>query len=276
MRRAIMVFVCGLMCVQGPVWGARQKEPDQRTLEFMREEIERAKSTLASSDPDQILDDPYQVSALYYSDSFFAKLQEGTSRKKSKSAPTPQDEIVLAIKPLLLPEIENHYLGQLRELFADATDGGEGEVIVAPLDNYEFRKCSSRCHDDAIDLFTAEGSLVRTMASGVVVLAEDGWQPNRPLATVSQKGGNEVIVFNPETNRFYRYCHLDTVFVQTRDIIPAGMAIGTVGHSGKNASLKGHGQHLHLEINLYDPSTRSRSSVSRKALTQLLKKIKRS
>jgi murein DD-endopeptidase MepM/ murein hydrolase activator NlpD len=111
------------------------------------------------------------------------------------------------------------------------------------------------------------------MTSGVVVLAQEGWDPEQPLATVSQRGGNEVIIFNPETNRFYRYCHLDMVFVQTRDIIPAGVALGTVGHSGKNASRKGHGQHLHLEINQYDPKTHARGSVSRKALTQILRKI---
>ena len=275
MRRAFAVLVCGLICAPGLLWGAPQKEPDQAMLEFMRQEVERAKSTIATSDPDPILDDPYQVSALYYSDSYFEKLQASKLKKRNKSAPTPQDEIVLAIKPLLLPEVENRYLGHLRELFAEATDGGKGEALVAPLDNYGFRKCSSRCHGDAIDLFTDEGSLVRTMASGVVVLAEDDWQPDRPFATVSQKGGNEVIIFNPETNRFYRYCHLDMVFVEARDIIPAGVAIGTVGHSGKNASVKGHGQHLHLEINQVNPSTGSRSSLSRKALTQLLKKIRR-
>jgi murein DD-endopeptidase MepM/ murein hydrolase activator NlpD len=34
--------------------------------------------------------------------------------------------------------------------------------------------------------------------------------------------------------------------------VEAGQQIGTVGHTGFNASRKGHGRHLHFEVNEFD------------------------
>ena len=49
--------------------------------------------------------------------------------------------------------------------------------------------------------------------------------------------------------------------------ITAGVKIGTVGHSGTNASKPGHGEHLHFEINKYD----QRSKIVRPLLEDELK-----
>jgi murein DD-endopeptidase MepM/ murein hydrolase activator NlpD len=66
---------------------------------------------------------------------------------------------------------------------------------------------------------------------------------------------NSVIVFDPGADRFYRYCHLAAVNVSAGARVDAGQTIGRVGHTGVNASRRGHGRHLHFEINQYDGRT---------------------
>lgn len=241
-------------------------EAKQIETTFVRNEVARGKNLLATNDAGKILDDPYLVSAMYYSDLFFLKMRRKTS------VYAPHDEVVLDLAALVTPAIRGKYIAQLRTLAGSMST----ENLTSPLDHYETiaRNCRS-CHHDAIDLFTEEGSMVRSMSSGIVVLAERGWRPDRQFTVVSPKGGNEVIVFDPVKERFYRYCHLGSISVKVRDIIHAGQAIGTVGHSGTNASLPNHGRHLHLEINQYDPPIGANRSVMRRQLFHELERIHR-
>jgi murein DD-endopeptidase MepM/ murein hydrolase activator NlpD len=109
----------------------------------------------------------------------------------------------------------------------------------------------ARTHQDAIDLFAPEGSTVYAVSRGIVILAENGWSADDPFSTSSRKGGNTVIVFAPDQDRFYRFCHLSAVLVSPGGLVAAGKAVGRVGHSGLNASRGGHGRHLHFEMNEY-------------------------
>lgn len=101
----------------------------------------------------------------------------------------------------------------------------------------------------AVDLFTNEGPPVPSAARGVVVIADKHWAPGEPFSTTSQKGGNSVIVFDRDGDRFLRYAHLDQVFVAAGGTVRAGEQIGSVGHTGLNASRPKHGRHLHFEVN---------------------------
>ncbi len=268
MTRTTAALVFGLVCMAQPVWGASRARAPEPPEGLIQREVDRAKSVLNNDDPAQILDAPYLVSALYYSDQYFTKLRH------PKTKPSPQDKIILGIRPLLAARMQDRYLAMLQILGAFDPDEADSGETVAPLRDYELRRCGRRCHDDALDLFADEGAQVRSITRGVVVLAIDGWEKDRPYTTVSHKGGNEVIIFNPDTNRFYRYCHLSAVTVRVRELIPAGLVIGKVGHSGANASRRGHGQHLHLEINQYNPATHSCTSMSRTELTTFLKNLK--
>jgi murein DD-endopeptidase MepM/ murein hydrolase activator NlpD len=107
-------------------------------------------------------------------------------------------------------------------------------------------------HPNALDLFVPEGTPVHSTTNGLVMLAEGSWTEDDPFSTSSLRGGNSVIVFAPNENRFYRYCHLETVDVAAGSVVEAGQQIGSVGHSGCNASKKGHGRHLHFEVNEID------------------------
>jgi len=107
-------------------------------------------------------------------------------------------------------------------------------------------------HEFALDLFTDEGTPIRSATRGVVLLADKEWISGEAFSTTSQKGGNSVIVFDPDANRFLRYAHLQDVSVCAGDLFGAGDRIGTVGHTGFNASRPKHGRHLHFEINEFN------------------------
>ena len=121
---------------------------------------------------------------------------------------------------------------------------------MAPVD-YSASSAGRRTHQYAVDLFAPEGASVRAVSRGVVVLADRDWSRANLFSTTSRKGGNAVIVFDPDHDRFYRYCHMGTVLVSAGELVAAGQIVGNVGHSGLNASQAGHGRHLHFETNEY-------------------------
>src|SRR5262249_42872466 len=108
-----------------------------------------------------------------------------------------------------------------------------------------------RSHRYAVDLFAKQGLPVSAVSRGLVVLGDGNWSPDNLFSTTSRKGGNAVIVFDPDRDRFYRYCHLSSINVSPGDFVAAGDHLGDVGNSGLNASRAGHGRHLHFETNQY-------------------------
>jgi len=94
-----------------------------------------------------------------------------------------------------------------------------------------------------------------SVTRGLVVLAEDGYRDKEWLSTSSVRGGNSIIVFDPDQVRFCRYAHLESIAVSPGEFVDAGYRIGSVGHTGFNAQRKGHGRHLHFEINEFVAGT---------------------
>jgi murein DD-endopeptidase MepM/ murein hydrolase activator NlpD len=138
-------------------------------------------------------------------------------------------------------------------LLHETWTGGEPRAparFVVPVD-YSSLGTGRRAHKYAIDLFAPEGAAVQTVSRGIVILADRDWSPDSLFSTASRKGGNAVIVFDPDNDRFYRYCHLSAVLVSCGEIVTSGEMIGNVGHTGLNASQPGHGGHLHFEANEY-------------------------
>ena len=83
-----------------------------------------------------------------------------------------------------------------------------------------------------------------------------------------------MIVYYPAEKEFYRYCHLQEVFVKEGDIIADGTMIGSVGHSGTNASKPGRGEHLHLEINQYRQATKKIRPLLEDELREKISRVK--
>lgn len=204
-------------------------------------EVAQAKDILAALDSDNLLASPYLVSAIYYHDGFLSTFP------KDRGTADPERRIVAQISNLLTPEIKARFVGLLHLLWEQSAPPSP-RVLARPL-SYFAMGASSRTHMYAIDLFTREGSPVRSVSRGIVVLADHGWSPDDLFSTSSRNGGNAVIVFDPDQDRFYRFCHLSTVLVSRGDLLAAGDTLGTVGHSGLNAAREGHGGHLHFEMN---------------------------
>ncbi|HUE22122.1 MAG TPA: M23 family metallopeptidase, partial [Bryobacteraceae bacterium] len=166
-----------------------------------------------------------------------------------RSSADPERRIIGQIGNMLSPEGKARFVRLLHEVWAQSGPAG-AERSAEPV-AYSASGGGGRSHKYAIDLFASEGAAVYSVSRGIVILADRDWSPDSLFSTTSRKGGNAVIVFDPDRDRFYRYCHMSTVQVSAGDLVAAGQIVGSVGHSGLNASQPGHGHHLHFETNEY-------------------------
>jgi murein DD-endopeptidase MepM/ murein hydrolase activator NlpD len=206
--------------------------------------VAKAREILDGLDPATFFDSPYLISAIYYHDGFLDDYPD------QRADANPARRIVARVSRLLTPERKHACIGLLHDLWTSAGAPPAGP-FVEPVRGAQPR-ARRRTHRYAIDLFAPEGSPVVSAGPGLVLLAESDWTGGDPFSTSSQEGGNSIIIFDPGADRFYRYCHLAAVKVSAGARVEAGRAIGTVGHTGVNASRHGHGRHLHFEINQYD------------------------
>ena len=215
---------------------------------------------------EKILENPYLVFALYCSKAAVDKMARPPYEY-------PSEEIISNIYPLITREFRENYFNFLRNLIQErgvTPEDMEMERSYLPLDNPSLRGINAT-HPDAFDLFTDEGAPVYSIKGGIVVLVENGWNKEDKFSTSSMRGGNTVIVFDPQAESFYRYAHLQETLVQAGTILPSGTRIGIVGHTGVSASQPGHGGHLHLEINEYDKKEGIMKAVSARKLQERIK-----
>ena len=189
-----------------------------------------------------LLDSSYLVSAVYYHDGIFDNFNE------NKTDADPADRIVAQVIRQLPPRFKPVFIGLLNQRCACQSSELSTGRLVIPVP-YEPLGHSRAAHPFAIDLFVPEGTPVRSASHGLVVLAENGWQPHAWFSTCTVRGGNTVIVFDPDHQRFFRYAHLEQAQATPGLFVEAGDILGYVGHTGFNANRKGHGRHLHFEIN---------------------------
>ena len=206
------------------------------------DEVAKAKRVLDDLTASNVLASPYLVSAFYYHDGFLNDFPA------ERSSAAPERRIIGQISNRLTPAAKVRFVQLLREACLRSDTPGPRRY-AEPV---AYRAVSGRrSHRYAVDLFTTEGAPVSAVSRGVVVLADRDWSPENLFSTTSRKGGNAVIVFDPDRDRFYRYCHLSYVKVSAGDVVATGDRLGDVGHSGLNASQAGHGGHLHFESNEY-------------------------
>lgn len=241
------------------------ERPPIGVQEHIHFEIVRALRLLTDTDPLRALESSYLVETLYYSDAFLKKLEEGP---KENVGSTIVSEIAQAVSP----EVRIRFAKALAQK-AEATLGVQNESLLLPFKGIKIDTGKGENHLDAIDLFTPEGTPVSLMQSGITILSESNWTVTEPFSTSSFKGGNVVIAYAPQSGEFYRYCHLDKVESVVGACAEAGTVIGTVGHTGQNAVLPGHGGHLHLEINHLDMSTGNMLAVPADMLRKRLASI---
>jgi murein DD-endopeptidase MepM/ murein hydrolase activator NlpD len=206
------------------------------------DEVVKARQILEDLTTSNVLASPYLVSAFYYHDGFLDDFPA------DRSSAAPERRIIAQISNLLTSGAKARFVQLLHEIWSRSGAPGP-QRYVKPV--AYLAVSGRRSHRYAIDLFAPEGTPAIAVSRGVVVLADRDWIPENLFSTTSRKGGNAVIVFDPDRDRFYRYCHLNSVKVSSGDLVAAGERLGDVGHSGLNASQAGHGRHLHFEINEY-------------------------
>src|SRR4051794_24318375 len=205
-------------------------------------EVARGREILADLCATNILASSYLVSAIYYHDGFLNEFPT------ERSSAAPERRIIGQFSNLLTSQSRARFVGLLHDLWSASEAPGPpryAEPVVYKV------MSGRRSHRYAVDLFAREGGPVMTVSRGLVILADRDWTPEDLFSTASRKGGNAVIVFDPDRNLFYRYCHLSAVNVSPGDLVAAGQQLGAVGHTGLNASRAGHGGHLHFEVNEY-------------------------
>jgi murein DD-endopeptidase MepM/ murein hydrolase activator NlpD len=236
----------------GRHWNRRPPARDQTSMDVrptakidvrIAYEVARSREILDNFTRGNLLASPYLTSAIYYHDGFLAGFPV------ERLSADPERRIVGQVCNMLTRESKARFVQLLHEIWAESEPSGP-ERLMVPLIRFAFGE-GSKSHRDAIDLFAPEGSPVHSASQGIVILADRGWSAVDFFSTSSRKGGNAVIIFDPDQDRFYRYCHLSTVLVRPGEIVAAGRVIGTVGHTGINASKPRHGHHLHFEVNEY-------------------------
>jgi murein DD-endopeptidase MepM/ murein hydrolase activator NlpD len=98
-------------------------------------------------------------------------------------------------------------------------------------------------NEDGLDDETHQPVYVLAMTGGIIVALKNNWTERDTL-----RGGNYLMIYNPNLQRFYYYAHNDKILVAVGDVVQAGSRIATVGRTGKNASAKRSPSHLHLMI----------------------------
>jgi murein DD-endopeptidase MepM/ murein hydrolase activator NlpD len=207
------------------------------------DEVAKAQGILDNLTTANLLASPYLVSAIYYHDGFL------TALPGNRGSASPERRIIGQISDMLTAERKARFVSLLHELWSQSGQSGP-KVTMKPV-VYSAVGGGRRTHQYAVDLFAHEGTPVHAVSRGIVVLADRDWSPENLFSTASRKGGNAVILFDPDQDRFYRFCHLSTVQATVGEAVAAGQIVGTVGHSGLTASQPGHGGHLHFETNEY-------------------------
>jgi len=103
-------------------------------------------------------------------------------------------------------------------------------------------------NQDSKDDNTKKRGIVNSILPGVVVAVEREWKINSLL-----RGGKYVMVFHPAEDLISYYAHLDSVLVETGQILKSGEALGEMGRTGLNAFKKRSPTHLHLMVLKVDP-----------------------
>lgn len=83
--------------------------------------------------------------------------------------------------------------------------------------------------------------------SGVVVGLNTGWKTGSDI-----RGGNYVWVFSPSRELYCYYAHLEEVLVKVGQWVEAGLPVGTIGRTGKNAFQSRSPTHLHFMCLSFD------------------------
>lgn len=118
---------------------------------------------------------------------------------------------------------------------------GNPQGIHPSLDLFVLDK-----NQDALDDATGAPFTIIANSGGVVVGMNTVW--NYPDA---RRGGKYLWIYDPLTEHYNYYAHLNRIDVQLGQIVRAGEPLGILGRTGKNAYMQRSPTHLHLMVLAY-------------------------
>ncbi|NUM80089.1 M23 family metallopeptidase [bacterium] len=181
----------------------------------------------------------------------YEKMQYGSVDRKTSGpllrslAKEIRDKIAVPQDSVFYFPIENHGLPDV--------GGTNGSGFISRQYNFLHgnRHRGHPAHDifihdadqDNLDDNTKQPAYVVAMTDGIVIGMKTNWTSGDTL-----RGGNYLMVYNPNLQRYYYYAHNHTILVKLGDVVRAGTRIATVGRTGRNASEKRSPTHLHLMV----------------------------
>jgi hypothetical protein len=76
-----------------------------------------------------------------------------------------------------------------------------------------------------------------------VLSTNTGWKAGSEI-----RGGNYICALNGPSNMLFYFAHLDSVRVKPKDFVKTGIAMGTIGRTGKNALPARSPTHVHMMV----------------------------
>lgn len=192
----------------------------------------------------------YTVELCNQWNSLYEKIQYGSLDRKEHGKVLRQ--IVKQLREIVTVPQDSIFYFPI-EGYDVASVGGNGSGFVER--KYNFLHGNAHRGHPAHDIFihdidqntlddnTGKPAYVLAMTDGIVLGAKNDWTEEDTL-----RGGNYLMLYNPNLDRYYYYAHNGQILVKVGDIISAGTRIATVGRTGRNAFPKRSPTHLHLMV----------------------------
>ncbi|KAB2879497.1 M23 family metallopeptidase [bacterium] len=197
-----------------------------------------------------LFQNPYPVELCNQWNALYEKIQYGSVDRKENGKVLRH--IVKELRELLSVPQDSIFYFPI-EGYNVASVGGNGSGFIER--KYNFLHGNAHRGHPAHDIFihdadqnglddnTGKPAYVLAMTDGIVLGAKADWTEQDTL-----RGGNYLMLYNPNLDRYYYYAHNNQILVQVGDIVQAGTRIATVGRTGRNASPKRSSTHLHLMV----------------------------
>jgi murein DD-endopeptidase MepM/ murein hydrolase activator NlpD len=197
-----------------------------------------------------LLQNPYPAEVCSQWNALYEKIQYGAVDRRENGKVLRA--IVKALREVIsVPQDSSFYFPI--EGYDVASVGGNGSGFVERKYNFLHGNAhrGHPAHDifihdtnqDGLDDNTGKPAYVIAMTDGIVLGAKIDWTEKDTL-----RGGNYLMLYNPNLDRYYYYAHNNEILVKVGDIVAAGTRIATVGRTGRSAFPKRSPTHLHLMV----------------------------
>ena len=135
---------------------------------------------------------------------------------------------------------------------ASMNDVGKGGFLPKGYDFFDGNKHGGHAaydifipdkNQDCLNDKTKKSVSIFAPVDLLILSQNSGWQQGSDI-----RGGNYIWAYNPKAELLFYFAHLDSIKVQNGTLCKKGIAIATLGRSGKNAFPKRSPTHFHFTV----------------------------